>query len=285
MSSPHDDEIDFTCAMVERMLAANRLDVEAVALLEAGLRTGRLNENKPPDPWQQPTRYYPGLTAKPWHDPADFEWVPRLEAASGTIRDEALTLLDAGRFRVDPVSGHLAEGTWQEFRLFSEGHAIAAHCQAAPHTAELVASIPGATTAGLVYFAYVAPGTHVRPHWGPHNARLRCHLGLVVPDGCSLRVGARTGGWTEGRVTIFDDSYEHEVRNAGQASRLVLLMDVWHPDLSPAQIAAIRYGNLSFVTMAREVAEGWRRDGKVPRLGQSPQAAPDSQPEIVRTAG
>ena len=116
------------------------------------------------------------------------------------------------------MSGHLAEGTWQEFRLFS-GHAIAAHCQAAPHTAELVASIPGATTAGLVYLAYVAPGTHVRPHWGPHNARLRCHLGLVVPDGCSLRVGARTGGWTEGRVTIFDDSYEHEVRNAGEARR------------------------------------------------------------------
>ncbi|HEV2374540.1 MAG TPA: aspartyl/asparaginyl beta-hydroxylase domain-containing protein [Streptosporangiaceae bacterium] len=268
MTTENGDQVGFTCAMVERFLAAEGLDAGAVELVEAGMRSGRLKENKPPDPWQQPTTYYPGLTAKPWHDPASFAWVPTLEAAFEEIKDEALTLLEAGRYGPNPISGGLAEGTWEEVRLYTEGHTSAANCLAAPLTAKLVASIPGATTAGLAYLAHVAGGTHVRPHWGPHNARLRCHLGLVVPEGCSLRVGAQTGGWTEGKVIVFDDSFEHEVWNTSDRSRLVLILDIWHPDLTPAQIAAIRYGNLPIIKTAYEVAEGWQRHGTVPRLSQ-----------------
>jgi hypothetical protein len=261
-----DEQISFTCALVERMLATSRLDPQGAALLEAGLRSGRLSENKPPDRWQQPTRYYPCLTAKPWHDPADFPWVAALEAAYGEIRDEAVALLDAGRYGPDPLNENLTDGTWHEYRLYTEGQPDVAHCMAAPRTTAVVASITGATTAGLVYFSRLAPGTHVQPHFGPHNARLRCHLGLVVPEGCSLRVGARTGGWTEGKAIVFDDSYEHEVWNTGDASRLVLIMDIWHPDLTPAQIAAIRFGSRPFVKLAYEVAQDWRRNGTVPRL-------------------
>lgn len=32
------------------------------------------------------------------------------------------------------------------------------------------------------------PGTHVWAHTGPTNCRLRAHLGLVIPDGASIRV-------------------------------------------------------------------------------------------------
>jgi aspartate beta-hydroxylase len=273
MTRPSDDQIAFTCAMVERFLAGDGFDPSAVALLEAGLRSGRLRENKPPDPWQQPAQYYPGLTARPWHDPAGFPWARRLTAAFPEIRDEALALLAAGRFAPDPVSGSLADGTWQEFRLVTEGHADAVNCRAAPRTTEVVTSIPGATTAGLIFFAYVAPGTHVRPHWGPHNARLRCHLGLVVPDDCHLRVGPVTGGWAEGEVIVFDDSFEHEVHNSSDRPRLVLVLDIWHPDLTPAQVAAIRYGSQTFLKTAFEVAEGWTRTAPVPRLATTGTAA------------
>lgn len=32
------------------------------------------------------------------------------------------------------------------------------------------------------------PGTHVWPHTGPTNCRLRMHLGLVIPEeGCRIR--------------------------------------------------------------------------------------------------
>lgn len=31
---------------------------------------------------------------------------------------------------------------------------------------------------------------------------------------------------------VFDDSFEHEVWHNGTAYRLILIVDVWHPDLT-----------------------------------------------------
>lgn len=261
-----DNQINFTCALVQRFLEAEGLDLNATTVVEGGLRVGRLREEKPPDPWQQPERYYPGLSAKPWHNPADFDWVLRLEAAFPAIRAEAIALHQADRFTTNPLSGDLAEGSWREFRLYSEGYRLGEHCAACPRTTEIVESIPGATSAGLVYFASVGPGTHLRAHWGPHNARLRCHLGLVIPDACSLRVADESRSWEEGRVMIFDDSFEHELWNPSGQTRIVLILDVWHPDLTPAQIIAIRYSDSRFVRQAYAVASAWLQTGDIPRL-------------------
>lgn len=38
--------------------------------------------------------------------------------------------------------------------------------------------------------------------------------------------------WKDGEWLIFDDSFEHEVWNNGTSARLVLIVDVWHPDLT-----------------------------------------------------
>lgn len=269
MTTDVDSRATFTGAMVERYLAAAGFDPAAAAIAEAGLRTGRHRPSRPPDPRQQPERFYPGLTARPWHDERRFDWVDRLEAAFDDIRREALEQYRSDEFAVDEISGGLAEGRWREYRLFTEGEPVADHVAVCPRTAELVASIPGATTAGLVFFAALGPGTHVRPHWGPHNARLRCHLGLVVPPGCGLRVGGETREWQEGRALLFDDSFEHEVWNRGTGTRLVLIIDVWHPDLTPAQILAIRYADMPLIRTAYEVAAGWQRSGRIPRLSKT----------------
>ena len=45
------------------------------------------------------------------------------------------------------------------------------------------------------------------------NTRLICHLPLIVPNGCWLRVGNETREWEEGKLLIFDDSIEHEAKN------------------------------------------------------------------------
>lgn len=75
------------------------------------------------------------------------------------------------------------------------------------------------------------PGTHVHAHTGPTNCRLRAHLGLLVPEGLHLRVGETNQSWAEGRVIVFDDSWEHEVWHEGDSPRLILIVDVWHPEL------------------------------------------------------
>jgi len=53
----------------------------------------------------------------------------------------------------------------------------------------------------------------VWPHCGPSNTRIRAHLGLVVPEGCCrMRVANETIEWKEGKIIVFDDSFEHEVK-------------------------------------------------------------------------
>lgn len=77
------------------------------------------------------------------------------------------------------------------------------------------------------------------------------HLGVIVPPGSGIRAGdqkayafcslfvfvcvfivvAVCSEWTEGEVLLLDDSFEHEVWNTGKQTRLILIVDVWHPEL------------------------------------------------------
>jgi aspartyl/asparaginyl beta-hydroxylase (cupin superfamily) len=64
-------------------------------------------------------------------------------------------------------------------------------------------------------------------------------MGVIIPDDCAIRVAEETRGWQEGRVVLFDDSFEHEVWNRSERERTVLIFEVWHPALEPAEIVAI----------------------------------------------
>merc|ERR1719375_136693 len=81
------------------------------------------------------------------------------------------------------------------------------------------------------------PGAHLRAHTGPSNGRWTLHLGLDVAEReenkITLRVGdeTRVGAWRQGRVVLFDDSFEHEVTHDGEHRRVVLDIAVPHPDL------------------------------------------------------
>jgi len=61
---------------------------------------------------------------------------------------------------------------------------------------------------------------------------LTCHLGLIIPSGCEIRVDNEIRTWQESKCLIFDDSYMHEVWHRGNEIRTVLLWDIWHPDLT-----------------------------------------------------
>ncbi|OYW21010.1 MAG: hypothetical protein B7Z43_11800 [Sphingomonas sp. 12-62-6] len=88
-------------------------------------------------------------------------------------------------------------------------------------------------------FSLLAPGTAIPPHVGVNNARLVCHLPLVVPDGCWFRVGAETRFWQRGEAFVFDDTIEHEALNPSDQLRIVFIFDVWHPDLSAVERDAV----------------------------------------------
>ncbi len=88
-------------------------------------------------------------------------------------------------------------------------------------------------------FSLLRPDTHIRPHHGMLNTRLICHLPLITPPGCALRVGNETREWRAGELLIFDDSFEHEAWNRGSETRVVLLFEIWRPELAAEERAAL----------------------------------------------
>jgi aspartate beta-hydroxylase len=197
-----------------------------------------LRPGNPTDPLQRPGAYFPGLDSKPIHECSDFPWVAYLEARSDAIKLEFDALRDRGAFRPHPQK--LADrGQWGAYFFFADGVAFESNCRECPHTAEALRRLPGATLAGRAFFSVVAPDTHLKAHCGATNTRLRCHLGLSIPSDSFMRVGTERVRWTEGRCLVFDDSYDHEVRNPS-TERAVLLFDIWHPGLSEAERWAIQ---------------------------------------------
>jgi beta-hydroxylase len=69
---------------------------------------------------------------------------------------------------------------------------------------------------------------------------MTCHLGLQVPESGSVRmnVGPETVGWAEGETLVFDDTYEHEVWNDTDGTRIVLLVQFERPLRQPGRLVA-----------------------------------------------
>jgi aspartate beta-hydroxylase len=172
------------------------------------------------------------------HDPAAFWFVDLLAASHAAIRHEVDTVTRAGGTGFVPVDEPLLDGgRWDQVVLWEGGRRFDRACSLFPVTAGVVGQIPEATTLGpgVVTLSWLHPGAHIIPHCGHSNSAIRVHLGVTVPDGPRIRVGDEVLRWQEGRCIAFDDSFEHEVWHDGDESRIVLLIDVPHPDLDPVE--------------------------------------------------
>lgn len=199
---------------------------------------------------QQPSMlYYPYLAQRQFFEREEFDWARELEEAAPAIRQELMELLasDAG-FRPyvedDPnlplrdFHGLNNNEVWTALYLWKHGAfvpEVADHC---PATLQALEKVPLSRIGNLtpsVFFSRLERGAHIPPHRGMLNTRLICHLPLIVPDGCWLRVGNETREWEEGKLLIFDDSIEHEAKNPSGELRVILIFDIWRPELSPSE--------------------------------------------------
>ncbi|XP_070077601.1 aspartyl/asparaginyl beta-hydroxylase isoform X2 [Equus przewalskii] len=192
--------------------------------------------------WQRSLYNVNGLKAQPWWTPKETgytELVKSLERNWKLIRDEGLAVMDETKGLFLPEDENLREkGDWSQFTLWQQGRKNENACKGAPITCSLLDKFPETTGCrrGQIKYSVMHPGTHVWPHTGPTNCRLRMHLGLVIPkEGCKIRCANETKTWEEGKVLIFDDSFEHEVWQDAASFRLIFIVDVWHPELTPHQ--------------------------------------------------
>ena len=175
------------------------------------------------------------VSTTPFLERAAFPWVTELEAEAETIRAELNLVLqrpeDIPPFtrcpRTKPASPRGTIGG----PLFS-----ACLANASMRTANAARTRPrpslrcrACRTLGSPFWP---PDTIFPPHRGPTKAVVRCHLGLVIPaqaEQCWIRVGGQTRHWENGRCLLFDDTFEHEVRNDTAEARVVLFIDVDRP--------------------------------------------------------
>ena len=116
------------------------------------------------------------------------------------------------------------------------------------------------TPFGFCFFSTLHAKSSIRAHSDPMNLRLRMHLPLVVPKSgrgetsssplpsgddddarlsnsprrptAGIRVADQVREWREGLAVVLDDSYVHEAWNDSEDGvRVVLLTDLWHPDV------------------------------------------------------
>ncbi|XP_060133766.1 aspartyl/asparaginyl beta-hydroxylase isoform X2 [Zootoca vivipara] len=192
--------------------------------------------------WQRSLYNVKDLKAQPWWTAKETGYtdlVKSLERNWKVIRDEGLAVMDRGKGLFLPEDENLREkGDWSQFTLWQQGRKNENACKSVPKTCALLERFPEATGCrrGQIKYSVMHPGTHVWPHTGPTNCRLRMHLGLVIPkEGCQIRCAEETRFWEEGKILIFDDSFEHEVWQDADAYRLIFIVDVWHPELTSQQ--------------------------------------------------
>lgn len=242
----------------EAGLVAAMANIEARADADARARIERFRSNalRRTRPFHsEPTHFhFPGLREREFHPRGLFPWLATIEAATDIIAAELDAVMAAERAELVPYVQYAAHQPldqwralnhnpdWTAIHLLRSGRRIDANARHCPQTLALLEDIdqpviPGASPNAM--FSLLAPGTAIPAHVGYNNARLVCHLPLVVPEGCWFRVGAETRDWRRGEAFVFDDTIEHEAMNPSGRLRVVLIFDIWHPDLDPVEREAV----------------------------------------------
>lgn len=202
---------------------------------------------------QQPNVFYfPGLPQRQFYERDEFRWLAGIEARVPAMRDELAAVIAAeGDFepyvsippgRPAPNNRLLGDPSWGAYYLWQSGAPVAGQADRCPATMAALEAAPMPVIAGrspMALFSLLKPGTHIAPHHGMLNTRLICHVPLFAPEGCGLRVGNETREWRFGETLIFDDSFEHEAWNRGAETRVVLLFEIWRPEIGEAERAEL----------------------------------------------
>ena len=203
---------------------------------------------------------FPRLPAVEFIDREHYPWLDAFDVATPEIREEAqAALAEAAQEFVPYISKPAGAPVdqwrelnnskrWSTYFLLKNGKRIEEHLARCPRTAGLLADAPLCEVpahAPTAFFSVLAPRTRIPPHTGVTNTRLIVHLPLIVPPGCTYRVGAERREWREGSAWVFDDTFEHEAINDSDQPRVVLIFDVWNCFLTAPErelVAAVTAG-------------------------------------------
>jgi aspartate beta-hydroxylase len=205
--------------------------------------------------------FFPGLSAKPWHNKEDFPICAKLEQAWEPIREELNYALESRRGfqqflrrgtdqQKDPNTGVPKE--WKALYLKEHMEEFPENRTMCPETVKIIAEEP--RLENYVFFSALVPGGHIAPHHATYNWVFNIHLGLVIPDtcadNCGVRVKDEVRGWEEGKCLVFDSSFEHEAWNRAGSTRFILVITTYHPELTEIEVSLLRQVNRDLARVA-----------------------------------
>ena len=190
--------------------------------------------------------FYPELPNIQFFPRDLFPWMERLEAATDDICAElAQVMALPGAFQpyieaeanrpTDPSDSLLDNQDWSACYIWRNGHVVPEIAELCPKTLAALEGIELETVADrapFILFSKLAPGARIEPHHGFQNTRLVAHLPLIVPPNCRFRVGNEERVWEKGKAWVFDDTIEHEAHNGSDETRVILIFNIWRPELS-----------------------------------------------------
>lgn len=202
---------------------------------------------------QQPSMFYfPGLPQRPFYERDEFPWLAEIEAATPQMWAELKArLADGTDFRpyIETPANRPApnnplkdDPSWGAHYFWNNGEVVSDHAAAAPATMKALEAAPIPVIKGrspMALWSLLKPGTHIQPHHGMLNTRLIVHVPLITNPDCAIRVGPETRQWEPGKALIFDDSFEHEAWNRGRDTRVILLFEIWRPEIAPEERVAL----------------------------------------------
>ena len=202
---------------------------------------------------QQPSSFYfPGLPQRQFYERNEFAWLVEIEQAVPEMQAELRAVLADGADFAPYVEANsdrprannplINDPKWGAFYFWRNGEIVpenAARCPVTMHALERAPMPLIDQRSPIALWSLLKPDTHIQPHHGLLNTRLICHIPLIVPDDCAIRVGNETRSWIEGQALIFDDSFEHEAWNKSNDTRVILLFEIWRPEISLEERAAL----------------------------------------------
>ncbi len=196
----------------------------------------------------------------PWVSYVESNWRVICEELEGVLAEDREGLANFQEISKDQIE-ITDDDRWKTFFLYGYGFEAKLGVQMCPRTAALMREIPGMTTA---MFSILSPRKHILDHRGPYKGVLRYHLGLIVPreaQACRIRVGDDVRHWEQGKSLIFDDTFNHEVWNDTDETRVVLFVDVLRslpfPESLINRLIVKAIGYSPFVLDARRNQEAW----------------------------
>ncbi|VEU43526.1 unnamed protein product [Pseudo-nitzschia multistriata] len=197
--------------------------------------------------------YVPGLSIKPFWDTKEFDWTQTLESRYTEIREEFDAVMGnmeklqregnnvwAGALTEDASS--YGEG-WKTLVLMDRGRWDPTNANLFPKTAQAIHASGAPATE--IFFASMKGPSSIKTHSDFTNFVLTSHLALDIPysgeNRCRLTVGDETREWINGKSYVFDTSLLHDAENESDKMRYILMMRVWHPDLTAIEKEALQF--------------------------------------------